>query len=1384
MKSPFKFLDSYTREDRAIFFGRDQEITELYRRVFESKMLLVYGISGTGKSSLVNCGLASRFDESDWLPVNVRRGNNIIDSLNDAFNKQALTPLKKNQSISEKLQSIYLDHFKPVYLLFDQFEELFIFGSEEERTEFISIVKEITESETQCRIIFIIREEFLAGMTEFEEKLPDIFTNRFRVEKMKRANAISAVEGPCKVFGIETEQGFSEQLIEKLCSSGNEIELTYLQIYLDRIFRLALSEQHKTLNAERETLNFSKNLLTKAGSVSDLLGQFLDEQIREMDDPEMSMSILKSFVSIQGTKRQMTEQEILEALKSFGTEISEDNLAKYLNRFVDLRILREKDEAEHYELRHDALADKIYEKFTALEKDIIEVRQFIENRWHDWEKRSSLLSNDDLEYIAPYENRLYLQREHINLIERSKRQLILLKRRQRNIIATATIALLVTLAGFSVWALKERNKATAQSKHSKVLLLISKAREASHSDPTKAIRYAQLAYIYDSTNALANKSLSEIFYSASSKPFYSLEIKDRSGINDAILSPDGKTILTCSNDNTARLWDLSGKCLSIFQGHKDVIYRVLFSPDGNSILTVSSDNTLKLWDLSGKCTSTFFGNKDYIYTASFSPDGQSIISASNDYTVRLWNLSGKCQSTFYRDSCLVYDVKFAKSGILILTSCNNNFDRVELVDLTGKPLAYLKGHSDFVQLAFFSPDGEKIITSSRDNTLKLWDLTGKCLTTFIGHTGNINYVNFSNDGKYLITASDDKTAKLWDLSGKCLMTFSEHSDNVSYACFSPNDSCIVTTSNDKTVKLWDRTGKCLATLLGHIDYIDYAVFSSDGKYILTLDYNNALVWEPNKDYGTTFYGHSDRLFSANFSPNGKKVVTASLDSTVKVWDLSGKCLATLTGHSGRIFSAVFSPNSEQVLTSSEDKTTKLWDLSENCLTTFSGHSSWIMHAEFSPDGKYVLTGSLDNTARLWDLTGKCLDTLAGHDQLIYHVAFSHDGKKMLTSSYDNTVKMWDLTGRCITTISGNKPFYSAVFSPNDEVILTSSSDEAVRFWDLSGKCISTIPLHIKMVFSANFSPDGETILTCGGDKTAKLWDLDGECLATLTGHKDAVINAVFAPDGTKILTASWDKTAKLFFTPSYINKWINNSNIGILTPSEKAEIDEKDNFDELLLSDNASTVVDYAEWYLSIWDTVKATLLYEKAIQINPRSFNKRILGNIYKQQGNADKYIALFKDEPQVIIEDSIITMVDTSANSNYQSKLNYYIEKAILYERLLELDSSNLNKYDAAENYNSIAWYGLLTKDFKKALKAVMRGIELNPSNEYLYSNLTLCYLLTNQYEKAESLYLEYMEKPWSADNTAETYKDIFLGDIKTLEKAGISHPDFEKVKELLKK
>ena len=78
---PFKFLDAYTQEDKDIFFGRKDEITSLYEMVFQTDLILVYGASGTGKTSLIQCGLASKFQSHDWLEIYIRRGNNLNDSL-------------------------------------------------------------------------------------------------------------------------------------------------------------------------------------------------------------------------------------------------------------------------------------------------------------------------------------------------------------------------------------------------------------------------------------------------------------------------------------------------------------------------------------------------------------------------------------------------------------------------------------------------------------------------------------------------------------------------------------------------------------------------------------------------------------------------------------------------------------------------------------------------------------------------------------------------------------------------------------------------------------------------------------------------------------------------------------------------------------------------------------------------------------------------------------------------------------------------------------------------------------------------------------------------------------------------------------------------------
>ena len=153
IKSPFKFLDAYDKEDKEIFFGRDAETDELYDRVFETDLILLYGASGTGKTSLINCGLGNKFDSADWKPMFIRRGDNLIHSLNHEIHEASVRKLPVDVKLSKRVRSLSLDYFKPLYLIFDQFEELFILGTKEEQDDFFKEIK----FDRNSRITFSIK---------------------------------------------------------------------------------------------------------------------------------------------------------------------------------------------------------------------------------------------------------------------------------------------------------------------------------------------------------------------------------------------------------------------------------------------------------------------------------------------------------------------------------------------------------------------------------------------------------------------------------------------------------------------------------------------------------------------------------------------------------------------------------------------------------------------------------------------------------------------------------------------------------------------------------------------------------------------------------------------------------------------------------------------------------------------------------------------------------------------------------------------------------------------------------------------------------------------------------------------------------------------------
>jgi WD40 repeat protein len=483
-------------------------------------------------------------------------------------------------------------------------------------------------------------------------------------------------------------------------------------------------------------------------------------------------------------------------------------------------------------------------------------------------------------------------------------------------------------------------------------------------------------------------------------------------------------------------------------------------------------------------------------------------------------------------------IAFSPDGQRIVTASDDN--TASLWDAqSGQLLKVLDGHTSRVRNAAFSPDGQHIVTASSDNTARLWDAqSGQLLKVLKGHTDNVWNAAFSPDGQRIVTASDDNTASLWDAqSGQLLKVLDGHTSRVRNAAFSPDGQHIVTASDDNTARLWDaQSGQLLKVLDGHTSLVINAAFSPDGQRIVTASWDNtARLWDAQSgQLLKVLDGHTSLVRNAAFSPDGQRIVTASWDNTIRLWDVQSGQLFKLEGHTGIVWNAAFSPDGQRIVTASRDNTARLWDTKTGQqLYMLEGHISpfSVINAAFSPDNQRIVTAS-DKTARIWNVkSGQLLKVLDGHTEKIWNAAFSPDGQRIVTASRDNTARLWDAqSGQLLQVLEGHTDrVLNAAFSPDGQRIVTASEDNTARLWEVnSGQLLQVLEGHSgRRVWSAAFSSDGQRIVTVS--YTAHLWDAKtGQQIQVLEGHTSGVINAAFSPDGQRIVTASSDNTARLW----------------------------------------------------------------------------------------------------------------------------------------------------------------------------------------------------------------------------------------------------------------
>ena len=351
--SPFKFLDAYQKEEKDMFFGRDRETETLYQMTFDTRLLLTYGASGTGKTSLIQAGLANKFSPTRWKDIFVRRNDNINHSLKETLNEE-LDKVKGKKPEEEfppmeALEKLHRRTLKPLYLIFDQFEELFVLSQEkEEEEEFFLFIEEVLDSNLPCKIILIMREEFLANLWPFEQRLPSLFNYRFRVERMRESQIKEVIQKTLQHYeekgDIKVEKGQLESIAHSIytkLAGGNdkaEIELTYLQVYLDSLYKKAREE------TQTGPPLFTLDLANSMGDIEDVIGDFLDGQLVQLEQPQgtirpgIPIRILGGLVSEEQTKKVLPLGQLREDLQQYN--VSEEELQTCLQAFVNMRILK------------------------------------------------------------------------------------------------------------------------------------------------------------------------------------------------------------------------------------------------------------------------------------------------------------------------------------------------------------------------------------------------------------------------------------------------------------------------------------------------------------------------------------------------------------------------------------------------------------------------------------------------------------------------------------------------------------------------------------------------------------------------------------------------------------------------------------------------------------------------------------------------------------------------------------------------------------------------------------------------------------------------------------------------------------------------------------
>ncbi|WP_089934331.1 nSTAND1 domain-containing NTPase [Candidatus Entotheonella palauensis] len=1175
--NPFPGLRPFREDEEYLFFGRERQVDVMVNTLASTHFLAVVGNSGSGKSSLVNCGLCPALRRglmaragTAWRIAQFRPGAQPLQAMARALAQDGVlfrdyepggltldeifhvTLSMSELGLADIYEQARLGAHVNLLVVVDQFEELFryqqlgasprenVYRISEEAIAFVNLLLHArAQAIYPIYVVLTMRSDFLGDCTQFTGLAEAINAGQYLVPRMTRDERRATILGPIGV----SEANIASVLLTRLVNDvgDNPDQLSILQHALSRTWSYWRHE-----SGGRESLDLAH--YEAIGTMAHALDQHAEQAYTELDNAGQQRICERIFKALtdkatdaRGVRRPTTLGTLCAVAEAAEPEVAEvlDGFRQPSRSFV-MPPAGERLEADTViDISHESLMRvwgrlKVWADEEAQSAQMY--RRLAETAVLHEEGRAGLWRDPDLEMTLQWDERnrpnaVWAQRYHPEF-------------------ASATRFLEASRAARDA----EIQAAEAQRQAQ----LAAEQRAARHWRLlaaglvvlTMLIAALGIFALQQSRRAEAQRRIAET--QRTKALARQLAAQSRMALGNQAGDPIRSALLATESLRQAHTlqgylaWKDAFALLpkqQMLLPHDDAVITMALSPDGVLAATVSQDGKARLWE-------TASGRERLILSEEKAHLGIEYQPLATDIAARLGILNGVGVEVVSVIPDTAAETAGMQAGDLIVRLNGEAFHHTPW--LAGIPpdspaifeilrndhpmtLTVTLGRTEAaapIQVIDISPDGRRLASMGPDHTARLWAVdTGEELAR-MPHSQPLTAVVFSPDSHHLATADQGGTVRLFAVDTDREVSRMAHATAVAAMTFSFDGSLLATADAEHTARIWHTaSGQEVVSDMRHDGEIKALTLSPDGRRLATASFDGtARLWDTASGRELYRMAHHHVVWSVSFSPDGQHLATAGFDHTVRVWDTAnGQEVVSPMRHAAEVRSVAFSPDGRRLATASDDRTARLWDAASGRELSRMAHDDRVQTVAFSPAGTHLVTAAHDGTARLW-----LVDTVPerrrfDHPSEVRAIAFRSERDQLITASHDRTVRLWAVdSGRVIAGLAHDAPVDSAVFNLAHDWVATLSGNHTVRLWDISAvRELMRLP-HVDRVRGIALSPDDRWLATASGH-AARLWEVaTGKESEQSVGHDDRVWSVRFSPDSRYVVTVSDDHSAKLW----------------------------------------------------------------------------------------------------------------------------------------------------------------------------------------------------------------------------------------------------------------